>query len=112
MQSIGGGAPGKGAKATPTRADAFSAESTFKESLQNNVPGTVSHLRLYLAGDEFDGEGSGRGTVAVLLGHIQERVVDAFVTFRKAVEFIPADDEESTTRTFSSPEDIRAFFKP
>ena len=55
-----------------------------------------------------------------MLGHIQERVVDAYVTFRKAAEFIPADESgpeegtegaERTERSFASPEEVRAVFK-
>lgn len=96
----------------PTRAEALSAEAVFKESLEREVPLAANRLRLYLAGDDLGGgagEG-GRGTVAVLLGHVQERVVDAYVAFCKAVEFIPADEGEGGSRTALSENDIRAFF--
>ena len=60
------------------------------------------------------------GTIAVLLGHIQDRIVeDAYVTFRRAVEFLPAEDTPShdpesnraTERTFMTPEAVRALVR-
>ena len=83
---------------------------------------------------------SGMGTVSVLLGHIQERVVDTYVMFRRAVEFLPADtdnagdststaaaaaggddagdadgdnerDGSQSRKTFSTPEEIRTLFR-
>ena len=70
--------------------------------------------------------GVGRGTdlllyatVMVLLGHIQERIVDAYAVFRRAVEFLPVEDASSqesgggktAERTFMTPDAVRALFR-
>lgn len=108
-------------KAAPTRSSALASESAFREKLRIRVPRITGLLRLYLGTDEKTGTSGGsggeKGTISVLLGHIQERVVDAYIAFRKAVEFIPVDaDEEGRingdgpARGFASPDEIRAFF--
>ncbi|EJD02929.1 Sec34-domain-containing protein [Fomitiporia mediterranea MF3/22] len=101
-------------KALVTRSAAIDVEATFRASLEKEVPQIVEKLTLYLA----EGE---KGTVSVLLAHVQERVVDAYIAFRRAAEILPAEDNANAgddtagsgteNRNFASPEDIRTLFK-
>ncbi|KAH8119149.1 Sec34-domain-containing protein [Phellopilus nigrolimitatus] len=110
--------------APPTRAAALDVEAAFLHTLEVEVPAAAQRLRLYLADSEGSSEGEkrsrgvedgesankGAGTVGILLGHVQDRIVDAYVMFRKATEFMPADGEND--RPFaSSPDEIRSLFK-
>ncbi|THH07230.1 hypothetical protein EW145_g3527 [Phellinidium pouzarii] len=86
----------------PSRTAALSVEAAFREGLKREVPTAARILRLYLADSEensgsksIDGNKKndlGRGTVAVLLGHVEERVVDAYITLCKAAEFMPTEE--------------------
>ncbi|OCB87405.1 Sec34-domain-containing protein [Sanghuangporus baumii] len=121
--------------ASATRSGALDVEEAFRATLERAVPQTAARLRLYLGNGTMgtrnetntmkdrQSEGTDSGIVSVLLGHVQERIVDAFVAFRQAAEFLPAvetsrDGEESSSgndsqekRTFSSPEDIRTLLR-
>ncbi|KAL5523735.1 hypothetical protein ACEPAG_7908 [Sanghuangporus baumii] len=119
--------------ASATRSGALDVEEAFRSTLERDVPQTAARLRLYLGKgtigtrDETnamkDRQSVDSGIIAVLLGHVQERIVDAFAAFRRATEFLPAietskDDEELSSgngsqekRKFSSPEDIRTLLR-
>ena len=123
--------------ADATRSAALDVEAAFRAALESEVPQIAEKLRLYLANDDVHDingvnntrsptstvqtGGSSTETVSVLLGHIQERVVDAYVAFRRAAEFLPAEESGTDTtdsspakreeRTFASPDDIRTLFK-
>ena len=132
-----GKSPGKPAEkpASATRSSALDVDEAFRAALEREMPQVTSKLRLYLGHGVVDTrdeasatkvcqpDATGSGIIAVLLGHIQERVVDAFVAFRRAAEFLPVEEagnvgeetasgsEQQDKRTFSSPEDIRTLLR-
>ncbi|KAI5119861.1 hypothetical protein M0805_000695 [Coniferiporia weirii] len=102
--------------APPTRSAALEVEAAFREGLAREVPTIGLRLRLYLANSEAssDDKSSGRGTVSVLLAHVQERVVDVYISLCKAAEFMPTtegSDSQGSVRTFAAPDDIRTLFR-
>lgn len=115
--------------ALATQSGALEIEAAFRAALEREVPQIAERLRLYLASGVVGTSGTGTanvtgsgqtgdagaGTVSVLLGHVQERVVDAYFAFRRAAEFLPAEEAENDSgddkRAFASPDDIRTLFK-
>lgn len=119
-------------KPLPSRSAALDVEGQFRETLEKEVPGMKRQLALFLSSPPNTSSSPTTspqeslqphanpeaGTVAVLLGHIQERVVDAYITFRRAVEFLPAEDapdqpegNKASERTFMTPEAVRALIR-
>ena len=120
-------------KPLPSRSAALEVEGQFREALEKEVPGMKRQLALFLSPSSDNASlppGSSQedprpnadaqtGTVAVLLGHIQDRIGDAYVTFRRAVEFLPAEDAPSQEsedtrppeRTFMTPDTVRALIR-
>lgn len=81
-----------------TRDAAIVTDEDFKTTLESELPKAVSRLRLYLADS---------ATVSVLLTHIQDKVITEYISFRKATELMPAEND----RTFVlSPESLRTYF--
>lgn len=86
-------------KPLPSRETAIDVDNEFRTDLQVELPAASAMLGLYLEDN---------GTVSVLLSHIQEKIMDKYIAFRKATEFMPV----STDRTFeSSSEDLQKLMK-
>ena len=121
--STSGGERKDGKVPLPSRSAALSVERDFRAALEKEVPEMKRRLGLFLSSPPDSAAASalqvqqsmveaGSGTVAVLLGHIQERTVDAYVAFRKAVEFLPAEENSTQQdQNFMAPDAIRAMFR-
>lgn len=85
--------------ASITRDNAVDIDEEFSRSLKKELTEANTHLRLYL---------DGSGTVSILLSHIQDKIVDTYVAFRKAAEILPVQNQRGF---ITSPDGIRNFIR-
>ncbi len=90
--------------APPSRDAAIEVDTEYRTTfLPLELPSVVSRLRLYLF------ESGGSSTVNILLSHVQDKVVDEYISFRKATEYMPVVDE--SMRFGATVDEFRTFVK-
>lgn len=90
--------------APPSRDAAIEVDEEYRTKfLPKELPSVVSRLRLYLD------ERGGSSTVNILLSHTQEKIVDEYISFRKATEYMPVVDE--SMRFGVTVDEFRTFVK-
>ncbi|KLO14272.1 Sec34-domain-containing protein [Schizopora paradoxa] len=90
--------------ASPSRDAAIELDEEYRTKfIPQELPSVVARLRLYLD------ERGGSSTVNILLSHIQEKIVDEYISFRKATEYMPMVDE--SVRFKATVDEFRTFIK-